>query len=169
MNWATLQSHPAYGAQKRWIEIRVLLNISVFHSGGSNCASLPSFQRQPDFNQTEQQHVHPLRRDGLLANEGNSCRFANRCLKQELYQTSCDLQNYLLKRNEAKMPFKMMVKCVTLLPCFWFYASNFGMEAGGVRLMSAVFMFSPVDGFNFCCPFKCKISDVFRASLTIRN
>ena len=58
--------------------------IFIFHSGGTYCAGVPSFQRQPDFNQAEQQHVHPLRRDGLLADERSSCQFANRCLKHEL-------------------------------------------------------------------------------------
>ena len=90
-NWATLLSHPASGAQKRlanhffWtLQFRELLNISVFDSGGSDCPGLPSFQRQPDFNQAEQQHLRSLWRDGVLADEGNPCRFANRCLKHEL-------------------------------------------------------------------------------------
>ena len=66
------------------VDMPFLLNLSIFDSGGSNCAGLPSFQRQPDFNQAEQQHVHPLRRNGLLADERNSCKLANRCLKHEL-------------------------------------------------------------------------------------
>ena len=71
-NWATLLSHPASGAQKR-LKIIFWDSTSILNSGGSDCASLPSFQRQPDFNQAEQQHIHPLRRDGLMADERNPC------------------------------------------------------------------------------------------------
>ena len=36
------------------VDMPFLLNLSIFDSGGSNCAGLPSFQREPDFNQEEQ-------------------------------------------------------------------------------------------------------------------
>ena len=38
--------------------------------GGAGVPGLPPLRRQPDLHQEEQQHLHPLRRDGHVADEG---------------------------------------------------------------------------------------------------
>ena len=66
-------------------------------SGGTDCTDFLAVQRQPDLDQEEQQHVHPLWRDGFLADERHSRQSTDRCLKYELrYLMTCDLATYLL-------------------------------------------------------------------------
>ena len=56
----------------------------ILDPGGTDRSCVLAVQRQPDLDQAEQQHIHPLWRDGLLADERDSCWLANWCLKHEL-------------------------------------------------------------------------------------
>ena len=52
-------------------------------SGRSLTSYIPPLQHQPDVNQEEQQHKHPLRGDGHVADEGGHGQLSLSLLKVE--------------------------------------------------------------------------------------
>ena len=102
MNWAMWPSLLVCGENQRYTQTICSTNwrniiIDDMFAGRPLTTHIPPLQHQPDLDQEEQQHVHPLWRDGFLADERHSCQSSDRCLKYELrYLMTCDLATYLL-------------------------------------------------------------------------